>query len=90
MSYGGATALNTGGMSIRRKAKLSMIKMAVKIAILCVFFFWVMPSYIAPEILGLTAQAYEDNRFLLGIVAGVIASPFMWFSDKLIEYQMGR
>ena len=89
MSYGRATSLSTGGMSLRRKAKTSMIKMAVKIVILCIFFFWVMPHYIATEVLGLTAQADEDNRFLLGIGAGVIAAPFMWFSDRIVEYQMG-
>ena len=49
-----------------------------------------MPFWFAPDVLGLTPQAYEDNRFLLGIVAGVIAAPFMWFSDKIVEYQMGR
>ena len=90
MSYGGATALSTGGISLRRKAKMSMIKTGVKIAIICVFMFVLMPYWIAPDILGLDAQTYEEYRFVLGILAGVIAAPFMWFSDRLVEYQMGR
>jgi hypothetical protein len=87
--YGRVTGMGTG-MSIRRKAKLSLIKAAAKIVILCVVFFWVFPNYIAPQFLGITPEVYEANRFLLGIVAGAVSAPFMWFSDKIIEYQMGR
>jgi len=87
--YGRVSGMSTG-MSIRKKAKMSLIKMGVKIVILCVVFFWVFPSYIAPEILGITPQVYEENRFLLGIVAGGVAAPFMWLSDRVCEYQLGR
>jgi hypothetical protein len=51
MSYGGATALNTGGMGLKQKAKMSLVKTSIKIVILCAFMFWLMPSYIAPEYL---------------------------------------
>ncbi len=87
--YGRVSGMSAG-MSIRKKAKLSLIKAGVKIVILCVVFFWAFPYWIAPDIFGITPQVYEENRFLLGIVAGVAAAPFMWFSDRIIEYQMGR
>lgn len=87
--YGRVSGMSTG-MSIRRKAKMSMIKMAVKIAIICVFMFVLMPYWIAPDVLGLDAQTYEEYKFVLGILAGMAAAPFLWFSDRLIEYQMGR
>lgn len=82
--------MNTGGMSIRRKAKMSLIKTGIKIVILCIVLFWVFPNYIAPDLLGITPEFYAENTFVLNILAGAISAPIMWVSDRVIEFQMGK